>query len=261
MNGVAGKRVVVTGAAQGIGRAIAERLAAEGANVCVADIDESGAEQAATAIRDSGGSAVATAGDVSQRADIRRMIDACVTAFDGLDVMFNNAGFNQPEPFLEVTEEVWHRVMNVNALGVLMGCQEAAKTMIQQGGGGKIVNTASIAGRQGFPSFVPYCVSKFGVIAITQAAARALAAHRITVNAFAPGVVATPLWDKLDKDLMDIGDSQRPGQAMEEFSAGILQGRPAEPGDIAGTARYLASSDSDYLTGQVVMIDGGMVLV
>ena len=104
-------------------------------------------------------------------------------------------------------------------------------------------------------------MSKFGVIAITQAAARALAGHGITVNAFAPGVVATPLWDKLDKDLMDIGDSERPGQAMEEFSAGILQGRPADPADIAGTARYLASSDSDYLTGQVIMIDGGMVLV
>ena len=149
---VAGKRIVVTGAAQGIGRGIVERLATEGANVCVADIDESGAERAATAIRESGGSAVAVAGDVSQRADIRRMIDTCVNAFGGLDVMFNNAGFNKPEPFLEVTEEVWHRVMNVNALGVLMGCQEAAKTMIAQGGGGKIVNTASIAGRQGFPA-------------------------------------------------------------------------------------------------------------
>ncbi len=166
---------------------------------------------------------MATAGDVPQRADIRRMIDACVAEFGGLDVMFNNAGFNKPEPFLDITEEVWHQIMNVNALGVLMGCQEAAKTMIAQGSGGKIVNTASIAGRQGFPSFVPYCVSKFGVMAITQGAARALAAHDITVNAFAPGVVATPLWDKLDKDLMDIGDSERPGQAMEEFSAGILQ--------------------------------------
>ena len=258
---VEGKRVVVTGAAQGIGRGIADRLAAEGASVCVADLDESGAEKAAAAIRESGGMAVAATGNVAERADIRRMIDRCVTEFGGLDVMFNNAGFNKPEPFLEITEEIWHQIMNVNALGVLMGCQEAAKTMIAQGTGGKIVNTASIAGRQGFPSFVPYCVSKFGVIAITQGAARALAAHKITVNAFAPGVVATPLWDKLDQDLMDIGDSERPGQAMEEFSAGILQGRPADPADIAGTARYLASSDSDYLTGQVVMIDGGMVLV
>ena len=151
--------------------------------------------------------------------------------------------------------------MNVNALGVLMGTQEAAKVMIAQGAGGKIVNTASIAGREGFPSFVPYCVSKFGVVAITQAAARALAEHDITVNAFAPGVVATPLWEQLDLDLMEIGDSEQPGQAMEDFSAGILKGRAAEPVDIAGTARFLASTDSDYMTAQVIMIDGGMVLV
>jgi meso-butanediol dehydrogenase/(S,S)-butanediol dehydrogenase/diacetyl reductase len=258
---VAGKRVVITGAAQGIGLGIAERLAGEGAHVCVADLNADGAEKAAAAIREAGGSAVAAAGNVAKRADVRLMIDACVEEFGGLDVMFNNAGFNKPEPFLDITEDVWQQIMDVNALGVLLGCQEAAKTMIAQGTGGKIVNTASIAGRQGFPSFVPYCVSKFAVVAITQGAARALAAHDITVNAFAPGVVATPLWDKLDQDLMDIGDSERPGQAMEEFSAGILRGRAAEPADVAGTARFLASTDSDYMTGQVVMIDGGMVLV
>ena len=258
---VAGKRVVITGAAQGIGLGIAERLAREGAHVCVADLNADGAEQAAAAIRGAGGSAVAAAGNVAKRADVRAMIDACVEEFGGLDVMFNNAGFNKPEPFLDITEDVWQQIMDVNALGVLLGCQEAAKTMIAQGTGGKIVNTASIAGRQGFPSFVPYCASKFAVVAITQGAARALAAHDITVNAFAPGVVATPLWEKLDKDLMDIGDSERPGQAMEEFSAGILRGRAADPADVAGTARFLASTDSDYMTGQVVMIDGGMVLV
>jgi meso-butanediol dehydrogenase / (S,S)-butanediol dehydrogenase / diacetyl reductase len=258
---VAGKRIVITGAAQGIGLGIAERLAGEGARVCVADLNADGAERAAAAIREAGGSAVAAAGNVSKRADVRLMIDACVEEFGGLDVMFNNAGFNKPEPFLDITEDVWQQIIDVNALGVLLGCQEAAKTMIAQGTGGKIVNTASIAGRQGFPSFVPYCASKFAVVAITQGAARALAAHDITVNAFAPGVVATPLWEQLDKDLMDIGDSERPGQAMEEFSAGILRGRAADPADVAGTARFLASTDSDYMTGQVVMIDGGMVLV
>ncbi len=258
---VEGKRVLVTGAAQGIGRAIADRLAAEGAAVCVADLNADGAEQVVAAIRDSGGTAVSAGGNVAERADIRSMIDLCVAELGGLDVMFNNAGFNRPQPFLEVTEEVWHQIMNVNALGVMMGCQEAAKTMIAQGTGGKIVNTASIAGREGFPSFVPYCVSKFGVVAITQAAARALAEHDITVNAFAPGVVATPLWEQLDLDLMEIGDSERPGQAMEDFSAGILKGFAAQPNDIAGTARFLASTDSDYMTAQVIMIDGGMVLV
>lgn len=258
---VEGKRILVTGAAQGIGRGIVERLAAEGAKVCVADLNAEGAEQVAAALRDSGGEAVAASGNVAERTDIRNMISTCVSELGGLDVMFNNAGFNKPQPFLEVTEEVWHQIMNVNALGVLMGTQEAAKVMIDQGTGGKIVNTASIAGREGFPSFVPYCVSKFGVIAITQGAARALAEHGITVNAFAPGVVATPLWEQLDLDLMDIGDSERPGQAMEDFSAGILKGRAADPVDIAGTARFLASTDSDYMTAQVIMIDGGMVLV
>lgn len=258
---VDGKRVLVTGAAQGIGRGIVERLAAEGASVCVADLNADLAEEVAGAIRESGGTAVSAGGNVAERSDIREMIDVCVSELGGLDVMFNNAGFNKPQPFLEVTEEVWHQVMNVNALGVLMGTQEAAKVMISQGTGGKIVNTASIAGREGFPSFVPYCVSKFGVVAITQGAARALAEHDITVNAFAPGVVATPLWEQLDIDLMEIGDSEQPGQAMQDFSAGILKGRAAEPADIAGTARFLASTDSDYMTAQVIMIDGGMVLV
>ncbi len=126
---------------------------------------------------------------------------------------------------------------------------------------GKIVNTSSIAGRQGFPSFAPYCASKFAVNALTQAASRALAEHDITCNAFAPGVVDTPLWTRLDADLISIGDAASPGQAMADFAAGILRGRPAVPADIVGTAVYLASSDSDYMTGQIVMIDGGMVLV
>lgn len=256
-----GKTVIVTGAAQGIGRGIADRLAEEGGNVMIADLNEAGAQEAAAAIRDRGHSAAAHQVDVSDRTSIQLLVRATVDEFGSLDVMFNNAGFNKPEPFLEITEEVWHAIMNVNALGVLMGTQEAAKQMIAQGTGGKIVNTASIAGRQGFPSFVPYCVSKFGVVAITQGAARALAEHGITVNGFAPGVVDTPLWIDLDRDLMEMGDSERPGQAMEEFSEGILLGRAAQPADIGGTALYLASSDSDYMTGQIMMIDGGMVLV
>lgn len=256
-----GKNVIITGAAQGIGRGIADRLAAEGGNVMIADINEAGATSAAAAIREGGHSADACRVDVADRASIQALIRATVDRFGSVDVMFNNAGFNKPEPFLEVTEAVWHSIMNVNALGVLMGAQEAGKQMIAQGTGGKIVNTASIAGRQGFASFVPYCVSKFGVVAITQGAARALAKHDITVNGFAPGVVDTPLWIDLDRDLMAMGDSERPGQAMEEFSAGILLGRPAQPADIGGTALYLASGDSDYMTGQILMIDGGMVLV
>ena len=255
------KTVIVTGAARGMGRAIASRLAAEGARVTLADLDEAGAHEAAQEIRSQGNAALAVRVDVSQRAPVREMVARTVTEFGSVDVIFNNAGFNRPMHLLDVTEENWRSIMDVNALGVLLGTQEAAKQMITQGGGGKIINTTSIAGRQGYPSFTPYCASKFAVIAITQATARGLAEHNITANAFAPGVVDTPLWERLDKELMDIGDAAEPGQAMADFSAGILRGRPATTADIEGTAVFLASSDSDYMTGQVLMIDGGMVLV
>jgi meso-butanediol dehydrogenase/(S,S)-butanediol dehydrogenase/diacetyl reductase len=161
---------------------------------------------------------------------------------------------------LDVTDENWNAIMSVNGLGTLIGIQEGARRMIPSGGG-KIVNTSSIAGRQGYASFAPYSASKFAVNALTQSAARGLAEHNITCNAFAPGVVATPLWAKLDEDLMGIGESQRPGQAIEDYAAPILRGHAAAPEEIVGTALYLASADSDYLTGQVIMIDGGMVLV
>ena len=174
--------------------------------------------------------------------------------------MINNAGFNKPEPFLEASEEIWHKIMDVNALGVLIGTQEAAKAMIAAKTRGKIINTASIAGRTGYPDFAPYCASKFAVVSLTQAGARALASHGITVNAFAPGVVATPLWNQLDKDLMAMGVSSAPGEAMENFATSILLGRVAQPSDVAGTVRFLASPASDYMTGQVLLIDGGMIL-
>ncbi len=256
-----GKSVVVTGSAQGIGKGIALRLAAEGASVMIADLNGAGAAEAASQIVAAGGRAIAAATDVADRAQVSAVMDATLEAFGSLDVVFNNAGFNRPMNLLEVTRENWEAIMAVNGWGVLLGTQEAAKRMIANRSGGKIINTASITGRQAFPTFAPYCASKFAVIALTQAAARGLAAHDITVNAFAPGVVDTPLWEKLDQDLMEIGASERPGQAIEEFSAGILRGRAATTEDIAGTALYLASSDSDYMTGQVVMIDGGMALV
>jgi meso-butanediol dehydrogenase/(S,S)-butanediol dehydrogenase/diacetyl reductase len=252
---------VVTGGAGGIGAAIAERLASEGGAVVVADLDGDRAAAVAAKIKAAGGTATAAQADVGERAAVAALARRAIADHGRLDVWFNNAGFNEPLQFMDITESNWNAIMRVNALGVLLGTQEAAQVMIEQGTGGKIVNTASIAGRQGFAAFASYCASKFAVIALTQAGARALARHAITVNAFAPGVVETPLWDKLDLDLMAIGESTQPGQAMAEFSADILVGRPARPPEIAGTAAYLASADSDHMTGQVIMIDGGMVLV
>jgi meso-butanediol dehydrogenase/(S,S)-butanediol dehydrogenase/diacetyl reductase len=257
---VQGKRIVITGAGSGMGRAFALGLAAEGATIGVLDIDPSAAHAVASEISAAGNHAVALSADVSSRSAWVTALDQFIASAGRLDVLFNNAGFNKPMHLLDVTEDNWHSIMDVNALGTLLGIQEAAKRMIKTGGG-KIINTSSIAGRQGYPSFAPYCASKFAVNALTQAAARGLAEYNITCNAFAPGVVATPLWTQLDSDLMDIGDSSAPGQAMNDFAAPILRGHAAAPEEIVGTALYLASADSDYLTGQVIMIDGGMVLI
>jgi meso-butanediol dehydrogenase/(S,S)-butanediol dehydrogenase/diacetyl reductase len=265
MGRVAGKVCIVTGAAQGIGRAIGEALLAEGAKVCFADINgdkvAETANQARQAAACRSGQVTHARVDVTDRAQVRAIIAHTVETFGRLDVKFNNAGVNRPMNFMQVTEENWRFIMEVNGLGCLIGMQEAARQMIAQGGGGKIINTASIASRQGFDTVAPYCASKWAVVSLTQSAARDLARHDITVTAFAPGVVATEMWEQVDQDLMEIGAAERPGQAMEEFSAEILRGRVATPADITGTTTFLASKDSDYMTGQVVMIDGGMTLV
>jgi meso-butanediol dehydrogenase/(S,S)-butanediol dehydrogenase/diacetyl reductase len=255
------KVVIVTGAARGIGAGIAADLAEKGAHVVIADLNADAARQTASKISSGGNNAIAVAVDVSSRASVKALIDETVSRFGRLDVMFNNAGISQTCPFLEVTEEDFDRIMKINGLGVLIGTQEAAKQMIAQGHGGKIINTASVAGKQGYPLFAHYCASKFAVVAITQAAARALAEHKITVNCFGPGVVKTALWEQLDREFMERGLTEKPEQAINEFSQSILLGRVSLPKDIAGVTTFLASDASDYVTGQTVMVDGGMVLI
>jgi meso-butanediol dehydrogenase/(S,S)-butanediol dehydrogenase/diacetyl reductase len=255
---VKSKTVVVTGSGSGIGAAIARGLAAEGANVVLADLNEAAVASVAQEISSAGGSALAVKVDVTSRRDVRAGLAAAVERFGRLDVWFNNAGMNTPMPFLEITEENFEQIMRVNAVGVLIGTQEAAKRLIEQGSRGKIVNTASIAGRTGFASFAPYSASKAAVISLTQAAARDLAPKGITVNGFAPGVVATPLWTKLDSDLAAMGAADA---GFDSMASEILLGRPAQPEDIVPTALFLASSDSDYITGQIIAIEGGMILV
>ncbi|NEM91818.1 SDR family NAD(P)-dependent oxidoreductase [Galbitalea soli] len=255
---LAGRTIIVTGAASGIGAGLARGFAAEGANVVIADLNLDAGAGIAAEIEANGGQAIAVRVDVTDRVQVAAGVYAAVERFGRLDAYFNNAGMNAPMKYIDITESNFELVMKVNALGVLIGTQEAVKQFRAQGGGGKVINTASIAGRTGFPDFAPYSAAKAAVISLTQSAARSFAAEGITVNAFAPGVVATPLWTKLDADLAAMGAADA---GFDSMAADILLGRPAQPEDIVPTAIFLAAADSDYITGQVIPIEGGMILV
>jgi meso-butanediol dehydrogenase/(S,S)-butanediol dehydrogenase/diacetyl reductase len=175
-------------------------------------------------------------------------------------VAFNNAGIAQVRPFLAISEDDWRNVMDVNGLGVLICMQEVARQMIKQDGGGSIVNTASIAGKQGYEPLAHYSASKFAVVALTQAGARAFAGNGIRVNAICPGVVGTDMWKLIDQGFRDNKLSSAENEAFDKFAATALLGRSSRANDMAGTALFLASDDSGFMTGQTLMIDGGIVL-
>ena len=258
------KHVLITGGAQGMGAAVGEHFAEQGAKVCLGDINFEGAQAVADRINAAGGEAIAVELDVTSRAQVQAAVEATVAAFGSLNVMLNNAGINKPLMFLDVTEENFEQIMKVNALGTLLGMQEAAKQMIKQGkenGPYKIVNVGSILSRQAFDDVVPYACSKHAVMAMINGGAKALVEHNITVNGYGPGVVRTELWEQLDKDLVAIGKFEKPGQSMDKLAQSmILMKRYSYPEDVVGTAAFLASPDSDYMTGQLIMIDGGMVI-
>ncbi len=260
-----GKNVLITGAAQGMGAAVAEHYAAQGAKVCLGDVNIDGAAEVTERIRANGGEATCVQLDVTERTEVAAAVAHTVDAFGSINVMLNNAGINKPLMFLDITEENWHKIMDVNALGVLLGMQEAAKQMIAQGpmddGPYKIINVGSILSRQAFLDVVPYACSKHAVLAMINGGAKALVEHNITVNGYGPGVVATELWRQLDKDLVEIGMFEQEGQSMDKLAEDmILMKRYSYPEDIVGTASFLASGESDYMTGQLLMIDGGMVM-
>ena len=261
MGRVQDRVVVVTGGAGGIGAAACRAIAREGGKVIVGDLDEDRAQAVAESVNADGGEATFAAVDVTDRVSVRRMIKTAVDTFGELNVIFNNAGMNRPRNFMDIDEENFEQIVRVNTWGVIVCTQEAAKQMIAQGSGGKIINTGSIASRQGFWDFVPYCVAKFGTLAVTQATARGLIEHGITVNAFAPGVVDTPMWVGLNEDIRAIHDQPVEADPMRDFAAGTLIGRPAAPEELAPFLVYLASPESDYMTGQMYMVDGGQVLV
>jgi len=247
------KVAIVTGGASGMGRAIAQRFAAEGARVCIADINTAGATATAEAI---GRGAFAVAFDCTRQDSIDNLVASVVEAAGGIDILVNNAGIFAMGPIEEVTREQWAHVFAVNTEGKLFTMQAVANRMIAQGRGGKIINLASQAGRRGEALVLTYCASKAAVISITQSAAVRLIKHGINVNAIAPGVVDTPFWDFVDREFARY-ENREIGETKRMVGAGVPFGRMGKPEDYGGIAVFLASSESDYVVAQTYGVDGG----
>ena len=251
-----GKVAIVTGAASGMGKAIAIRYAREGASMVVADLTQAGAQKVADDITAEGGKAVAAAVDVRNQEQVQAMVATAVREFGGLDILVNNAGVARIIPFLETTAQDWDVLFDINCKGVLWCSQAAARVMIEQGRGGKIINMASQAGRRGEALVLAYCASKACVISMTQSMALALAPHKINVNAIAPGIVDTPLWEEIDRQFARLLNMEF-GEPKRTFVQSIPLGRIEQPEDVTGAAVLFASSDSDYITQQCLNVDGG----
>jgi len=250
---LAGKSALVTGAARGIGRAVAERYVREGARVVIGDLNEEAAKAAAAAIGDG---AIALRMDVTQQESIDAAVAGTVSAFGRLDILVNNAGIFDLAPIVEITRESYRRVYAVNVEGLLFTLQAGARQMIAQGGGGKIINFASQAGRRGEALVAVYCSSKAAVISLTQSAGLDLIKHGINVNAIAPGVVDNEHWDDVDARFARY-ENLSPGEKKRRVGGAVPIGRMARPEEIGGLAVFLASADADYIVAQTYNIDGG----
>ena len=255
-----GRVALITGGARGIGRGIALRLAADGLDVAVNDIgaNKDQLEGVAEEIRGLGRRSTAIIADVSVPDEVDGMVKGVVDELGSLDVMVANAGIAQVKPLLEVTPEDFDGLMAVNLRGVFLCYTAAARQMIEQGRGGKIIGAASIAAHKGFGMLGHYSASKWAVRGLTQAAAQEWAEHGITVNAYCPGIVGTAMWDLIDEQMGGYSGAGK-GETLAQFSQLIALGRVETPEDVASFVSYLASKDSDYLTGQSVMIDGGIL--
>jgi NAD(P)-dependent dehydrogenase (short-subunit alcohol dehydrogenase family) len=239
---------IVTGGARGIGRAIATRLAAEGASVAVLDVNERGVQDTAAALTAEGRSVIGLACNVTQRQQVREAIAAVVTKFGRLSVLINNAGIVRRCHFLELTDAVWDEVLGVNLTGTFIVAQEAARIMVQQGSG-RIINMASVAAEIAHGNQTAYSVSKAGIATMTRNMAFDLAPFGIAVNAIAPGTIAT------DFALGALSEDARARRLQR-----IPIGRFGDTTDVAAVAAFLASADAAYLTGSIVTVDGGLVI-
>ncbi|RDL38367.1 NAD(P)-binding Rossmann-fold containing protein [Venustampulla echinocandica] len=256
-----GKRtVIVTGSARGIGKSVAIRLAEDGYDVCINDIaaNQAGIDETVSEIKALGRQAYGHAADVSKLSEVEGLIAAAVDALGPLNVMIANAGIAQVKALLDLTEDDVKRMFEINVFGVFNCYSAAAKQMIKQGTGGKLIGCASIVAFKPFAMLSHYSASKWAVRGFTQAFAMEMAEHKITVNGYAPGIVGTAMWDLIDEEIGKKKGVQK-GDTIKKYSDELIAlGRTSVPEDVSKCVSYLASPDSDYMTGQTLIIDGGI---
>jgi 3-oxoacyl-[acyl-carrier protein] reductase len=243
-----GKVAIITGAGRGIGKAIAERLASEGADVVICDIDKEAAERTAEEIRSKYSvKAMAISADVANEGDVNSMVEETIKNFGRVDFLINNAGITRDSLLLRMSEEEWDKVIAVDLKSVFLCTRAVIRHMMRQKFG-RIVNISSVIGLRGNVGQANYASAKAGIIGFTKSAARELAGRNITVNAVAPGYIQTEMTERL------------PQEVKEEMLKQVPLGRPGQPEDVAGVVAFLCSEDASYITGEIIRVDGGMAM-
>jgi len=251
------KVALITGAGQGIGRAIALRLAKDGLDIAIVDLKKDKMNAVAKEVQALGRKATVFVADVKNRDQVYAAVDHAEKELNGFDIMVNNAGIAQVQPLAEVTPQEVEIIFKVNIEGVLWGIQAAAKKFKALGHKGKIINASSVAGHNGFAMLGVYSATKFAIRGLTQAAALEYASDGITVNAYCPGIVGTDMWVEIDERFAKLTGVPK-GATYKKYVEGIALGRAETPDDVAAFVSYLAGPDSDYMTGQAPIIDGGL---
>ena len=252
------KVALITGAGQGIGRAIALRLAKDGVDIAIVDLKKDKMDAVAKEVQALGRKAAVFVADVTNRDQVYAAVDLAEKELGGFDIMINNAGIAQVQPLADVTPQEVETIFKVNIEGVLWGIQAAAKKFKARGHKGKIISASSIAGHNGFAMLGVYSATKFAIRGLTQAAALEYASDGITVNAYCPGIVGTDMWVEIDERFAKLTGAPK-GETYKNYVEGIALGRAETPDDVAALVSYLAGPDSDYMTGQAPIIDGGIV--
>jgi 3-oxoacyl-[acyl-carrier protein] reductase len=242
-----GKIAIVTGASRGIGRSISLALSAAGATIVAMDMDQAATDAVVAELKAAGGTAIAVVGNVTVPADAENMIDVAVKEFGRVDILVNNAGITRDNIFIRMKDEDWDAVMTVNLKGAFLCSRAASKAMVKQRSG-RIINIASVVGQMGNAGQANYCASKAGLIGLTKSNARELAKRNITVNAVAPGFIATAMTDALSD------------KVKAELTAQIPLERLGSAEDIANAVLFLAAESSGYITGHVLSVNGGMYM-